>query len=239
MANFIRTSTLALVGTLLLTVVTSAQGGILIGDNPTAGNIFPFTSDGVLATPGTRYQQVYDSSFFSGITTINSLTFFNTSTAGAVFTEADYSFSLSTSRHPVDALNTTDLDDNPGSDAVVFATVHLSGPTGSSFTIVAGAGGGSTFTYDPSAGDLLVDIVRTNIVADSGSGSLDSYNGDANGIFSRAQNYGLSNAGWGLTTEFGVEIQAVPEPSTMISMALGLSMAGLYGLRRRHAARVS
>lgn len=232
MSRITRITAIAFAGTLLI-FLAPARADVIIGAGANSGNFFPFTGDGY--NVNTRYQQVYKSSFFSGPTLITSISFFDSNYPGAVFETADYAFTLSTSKYAVDHLNTSDLNDNPGADAALFASVHLAGATGSMFTISAGTGGGAAFIYDPSQGDLLVDIVRSNAVAGTGSGYLDAYNGDAGGIFSRAHNFDGGFEGYGLKTGFGT--QAVPEPSTFLLGAIGTTMVGLIGWRRRLVAR--
>jgi len=209
----------------------ASANSIVIGDGADGSNFFPFTGDGF--AENTRYQQVYDSSFFSGpLVELSAISFFNENSPGAVFETADYTFTFSTSQNPVDALNTSDLDANVGPDATLFASVNLSGSTGAKFTISAGDGGGSPFLYDPSQGDLLVDIVRSNQDVGSGSGFLDAFNGNAGGIFSRAHNFDSGFEGFGLKTEFSAQV--VPEPSTLVlSGVLGTMMVGAVGWRRR------
>ncbi len=192
-------------------------GRAIFGSN----NAFPFNSDGFGANP--RYQQVYKGSLFGGPTTIGSLTFFDNA-APARFETADYTVRLSTSKFGVNSLDTVNLDSNPGADAQLFATVHLSGATGSSFTIT-----GTPFNYNPSSGDLLIDITRANAVIRSGMGALDSMNGTAGGIFSRADNFGEEFNNWGLVTRFNF----VPEPSTLILLvgSVGLMSARRFRMR--------
>ena len=71
---------------------------------------------------------------------------------------------------------------------------------------------GNAFTYDPSKGNLLVDI---SVAYTGGGGTIyfDAMNGDANGLFSKADNYGSGFAGFGLVTGFSTT--AVPEPGTL------------------------
>lgn len=218
----------------LLISLAPARADIIIGAGADGGNYFPFTGG---TSSSTRYQQVYKSSFFTGPTLISSISFYNNNLPGAVFRTADYAFTLSTSNHVVNTLNTSDLNDNPGADAALFASVHLAGATGSIFTIAAGAGGGAAFAYDPSQGDLLVDIVVSNAVNGTGTGYLDAYNGNAGGIFSRAHNYGAGFENFGLKTGFNTQTSAVPEPSTLALGTIGASMVGLIGWRRRRTAR--
>ncbi len=191
---------------LLLCAGQSYAQTIVFGDppDPGSGNAFPFTTDGF--NINTRYQQVYRSADFPGRVCITEISFFDNESPGAVFEEADYSFTLSTSNFPVNSLDLVNLDANPGADAQLFASQHLAGLTGAKFTITAGTGGGTEFDYDPAAGDLLVDIERTNQVVFSGSGNLDARNGTAAGQFSRAHNFDSGFQNYGLKTEFAISV---------------------------------
>jgi hypothetical protein len=192
---------------LLCPGVSSADISIGTSDS---SNGFPFNA--MYQAPSDRYQQVYAASNFSGVTTITGITFFDSSGQATSFQSADYSFALSTSNFTVDNLDTINLDANPGSDVQPFADEFLSGPITDSFTI-----SGTPFTYDPSRGDLLLDIKRSLVDLTTGSWGLDAMAGDAGGLFSRAQNFGVGTTGWGLVTEF----ETVPEPSTLTLLALG------------------
>jgi hypothetical protein len=167
--------------------------------------------------------------------TINSISFFNGAGGAAVFETADYTFTFSTSTFTVNNLNTADLDANPGADAALFASLNLSGATGAKFSITAGTGGGTAFMYDPSAGDLLVDIARANVIVGSGSWGLAAMSGSSGGLFSRAHNYDGGFNNFGLVTEFDIEPKAVSEPGTLALLGIGMAGLGFAAGRRRAA----
>jgi hypothetical protein len=211
----------------LMLLASTAAASITIGvADPGSGNFFPFTGDGFATN--NRYQQAYAASNFSGPVTITGITFFNTELPGAVFETADYTFTLSTSANPVNGLDTVDLNNNPGGDAALFASLNLSGATGASFTIV-----GTPFLYDPSNGPLLIDITRANQVVGSGTGYLDAMSGTAAGIFSRAHNYDSGFEDFGLVTRLETGDAAVPEPVTLVVWSALFGVAAI--LRRRFA----
>ena len=220
-------------GAALFALAGAAQATPLLIGTPNAGsgNSFPFTS-----SAGSRYQQVYAASSFSGTVTIGSITFFNNELPGAIFQTGDYAFTFSTSNFTVNNLDTANLNNNPGADAALFASLNLSGATGAQFTVTAGTGGGAAFVYDPSAGDLLVDIVRSN-PAGAGSGFLDAMNeGTAGGLFSRAHDFGTGFQNWGLVTEFDITTASVSVPEPAALALFGFGLAGLGYARRRKTA---
>lgn len=84
----------------------------------------------------------------------------------------------------------------------------------------------SAFSYDPSLGNLLLDIGYDGKTGSSGSTGLDAYNGNANGIFSRMHNFGTGFAGYGLKTGFETGPAPVPEPTTWAMMIAGFGLVG-------------
>jgi hypothetical protein len=119
---------------------------------------------------------------------------------------------LSTTDAAVDGLDTTNFDANIGPDEAIFFSGTLDGPVDSKLSL-----SGSPFLYDPAKGNLLLDIRAEYTGFQFGSTVyLDAMNGDAGGIFSRAQDYVSGNAGYGLVTGF----TAVPEPPAASTMLL-------------------
>ena len=206
---------------------TASAASILIGAPATGGNCFPF--DCVINGPGNRYQQVYAASDFSGPFTITGVTFFDSLNPGATFTDADYTVSLSTTTKAVNGLDLVNLNNNVGGDNTLLFSGHRSGATGASFTL-----SGGSFLYNPASGNLLLDIQLSNIGA-RGQGFLDSRNGDAGGLFSRAHNFDGGFNNLGLVTQFeGASVSTVPEPATLTLLG-----TGVFALARRTRGRRS
>ena len=92
---------------------------------------------------------------------------------------------------------------------------------------------GNTFSYDPTLGNLLLDIKITDF-SHSGFTKValyDARNVNAGGIFSRAHNFNAPNSGvfdgYGLITKF----DPIPEPSSIL--LLGFGVIGISGFRRK------
>jgi len=194
-------------------ILTSASGASLVVGNTGPGhdiNGFPFggTSFGL----GTRYQQAYAASDFSAIGgpfAITGISFLGGGSGNLA--PSTYSLYFSTVTAGIDTLSNVNFDSNRGPDNALFATVALSGPAPPTLTF-----SGTPFNYDPTHGNLLLDIV----VSPGGTGVFGAAfmsNTNAVGVFSRYHNFGTANVGFGLVTEFAY---VVPEPS----------VAGLIGL---------
>ncbi|MEO0413004.1 MAG: PEP-CTERM sorting domain-containing protein [Pseudomonadota bacterium] len=228
-----------------LTMMTSAHA-LIIGESDSINSI-PFNQRPL--TTGSFYQQVYDADQFPGTVDISSLTFFRAG-GNATYNEGTYTFSLSTSLNPVAGLSISVPESNVGSDETFFAELALSGTVDQLLVVNAGTGGGSSFTYDPTQGDLLLDIAISNPGAD-GSGQFVA-DADAQ-FFSRSHDFGSGFTGFGLVTEFGFGAISPPppppppptpapppppptgiaEPTSLALLGTGLALTGLARRRRR------
>src|SRR5947209_4533475 len=218
----------------IASIPASLYGSITVGTFNT-GNCYPFmcNDSGVSVGQSIEYQQVYASSSFGlSPVSISTITFYWASVYGGASSilNGNYTVSLSTTGAAVGALSTT-LSSNIGADNATFFNGALGGAFVNSFTI-----SGAPFTYNPSGGNLLIDIVVTN-QDNLGNGSGNGYNqADFTGLdTSRVYDNGSggSSDGTGLVTTFDAGLVHTPEPAFMGLLAVGV--AGLLIGRRRFA----
>ena len=139
---------------------------IIIGSPSDTGICIPFGCDNF--GPSTTYQQVYANTAFPNPTTIRTISFFNTLSPTGSVLYANYQISLSTTSKAVGQLS-TNFAENIGGDSQVFYSGILSGSPTGQFNIF-----GSGFNYNPTLGNLLLDIQRTPLTPpeDFGSGGI-------------------------------------------------------------------
>lgn len=225
----------ACLGALLAAIVPGAAPAaaqVTVG-TPTLvpGSYLPFGG----YIPLTRYQQVYAASAFPGPLTIGSLTFYRADTplGGRDFVPGTFALGLSITSRPANALLPA-LDANVTGAVRAFATVTLGGPVPPAFTIA-----GTPFVYDPSAGNLLLDVV---IALAGPTGTPETYfQADADSeLTTSAYTFAFPGAppvavvpNPGLVTTFGPAPITTPEPSTAALTAGAL--LGCAGVARRRA----
>ena len=181
-----------------------------------------------------RYQQAYGASLFSGLTEIRGIDF--TASNGGTWSENEYAVTLSTAVNGVNQL-VANFDANTGSDAALFETKSFSG------SVAAGGlvGFSGSFNYDPTQGDLLVDIHR--ITGSQQSMSLNYVYGENTlNEFSRLYSFddlgtGYVGNNYGNVTTFTTgegfagQVSAVPVPAA--AWLFGSGLLGLVGIARR------
>jgi hypothetical protein len=214
-----------------------AHADVIVG-NPAAsgGDCIPFGCNFFDVDETFDYQQVYASTNFSTPITITDLEFFNTVDLPAAGTEpqaGSYVLSLSTTQAAVDGLS-TDLSNNLGPDDTIVYSGGVPTLSDGVLTFVLS----TPFTYDPSKGNLLLDV-QIDYGDTEGLIYFDS-NGEG-GLASRAL-FPVNGGGYAddeaIVTGFS-GTSAVPEPSTWAMMLIGFaSLAYAWGTTRRTAARV-
>jgi hypothetical protein len=176
---------------------------------------------------------VYDASFFSGPILIDTMTFYNSEfDSPDTFDPATYTFKLSTTSAADGTLSST-MSANIGPDEAVFGVFAIGGgAVPASFSFV-----GTPFLYDPSAGNLLLEVSKPD-GADTFSAFTDNssplagvsrvWNGDGSDT-------GIVNESYATVVTFSGEPPApVPEPATLTLAGLGLvGFAGAARLKRR------
>lgn len=212
--------------------VSALFGASLTLGTNTGGNSFPFGGN------GTRYQEAYASSYFPGPIAITAINFFQSS--GGNLYAGTYQVSLSTITTSVSGLSDTNFNSNLGANNTLFATVALSGTAPATLTFTGGP-----FNYDPSQGNLLVDIQIINPVSLSGSATYEDGNGLGPAGIARYHNFGAGTIGYGLVTRFDYgPVNVVPTIPTlsqwgMLLLAALLAGAAALELHRRTRGRAS
>ena len=220
---------IALSGVALALGDTPGLAAVTVGD-AVASNCYPFScgpTDGL-----TEYQQIYMHSAFPGSLTFNSVSFslypFNPSTD---MDSATYTVSFYLTSADVSTLS-SDLSSNLGAFLGVLGIFMLAAPMPAVLAL-----SGSSISYDPSAGNLLMDVTISDPTVVLGM-YASAFNADYTQVdTTRAyvNKFGAFGPGndlnsAGLQTTFGV---VVPEPATWLIMAVGFAALGFGAHARR------
>jgi len=212
---------------LLVPAFNSNALPILAGDDHLYHNGAPFGE----WSNTTRYQQIYISSIFSSSGYLESMAF---APIRDGYFSADITIKLSYSDKSIGNLS-TDLESNilTGSQAVVFSQSgfyqDVTGGT-ENFSLLFDFGH-NDFFYDPTMGNLLLDIAISNVDQNGISAvSADRTDTYTSRSYTRLDSPPLADE-IGLRTMFELTPTQVPEPATF--WLFGLSMLGLFGFKRK------
>jgi hypothetical protein len=196
-------------------VGTASASTVTIGTN-SGSNTIPFGS-----TLASQYQQVYSSNAFSGVFNITEINFYVDPAHSAALDGGTYTLSLSETSIGVGALS-SNLANNIGANN----TVVYSGANSLDFIL------SSPYLYDPSIGNLLLNVSIANGTSNGGY----SEEAGIDPLTSRAYSGPFLTGGdqFGLVTTFTSNVLApVPEPSTWAMMLLGFIGVGFMAYRRK------
>lgn len=195
-----------------------------------SSNCNPFSCS--VTYPLSEYQQDYNSAAFpSGQTTSFNQISFNAAPgyAGHAIDQATYTISFYLTSNTMTL--STDLGSNESTFLGNFGTFALGGTLPATLTLL-----GQTINYDPSLGNLLMDVTVSGTSA--ATGPLGYFAGELNGgnVSSAFSGYrGTIADGAGLVTTFS----AVPEPATWAMMLLGFGAIGMAMRNRRRQAALA
>lgn len=195
---------------------------ITVGAPADGSNIFPFAGGFSNFGGANRYQQAYAASQFNSAAPIliRSISFVG---GQGTFATSTYAFSLSTTATGIDNLSTTNFDANRGIDNTLLASLNLSGTAPATLRIESS----TPFLYDPSSGNLLLDIVVSpGNVFPVALGASYHARSNAFGIMSRYHNFGTGFIGYGLVTQFELA------PLTIATVVAAIDQAVATGALR-------
>ena len=165
---------------------------------------------------GGTYQQVYASGAFSGPVTITQIAFASRSQETSAPGTATYNVNISLSTTAVGTGNlSTDLAANRGPNHVqVFSGIHTATITANNqFDVVIDI---APFTYDPAAGNLLLEVVFN--APPQFTGDILYFGADSNSSVARAANPTGAAGGAFTTPGFGLQTRFTTQGAAQVAL---------------------
>jgi len=214
----------------LLSVTVMLHASVTVGSFNT-GNCYPFMCNDSGSNVGQSidYQEAYVSTAFSGPLTVNTISWFDYPLGPAVILGGSYTFYWGYSAVGLGLTGNFATNWVGGAGTLLGTATVPAG--GVNFGTVLTLSGFSPFTYNPTNGDLLMEIVvnnQDNVPNGSGNG----FNWADSTTSQIARAYCLDSGGCGgagngaLVTSFNI-----PEPGSLVMFGSGL--IGLAGIVRR------
>lgn len=242
---------LPLIGSLLCLQAASAQSGTVTAGGTSTPAPYPFGTDGP-AGSGTNYsgefQQIYDASAFTSPVVISQISFSSADagSTGNVAERATYNFTITLANTSASVTDTTpSFVSTTGGTTVYSGTLTADLLANNTFDLNIPLM--TPFTYMPGAQNLLLDVVINSATSTNADGTseTDLFQAGAAPVRSIFYSGGtpstpINTAQTGLLTQFTTTPAPAPEPSSVLSLLLGISgvalACGLKAAKRKHQA---
>lgn len=213
---------------------TPASAAVIVGTAMGSVDCDPFfcNESGTSSGQSIDYMQEYSASAFPGPLSIGSVTFYDTIIPGPILS-GDYTITIGITSQPLGSTYPLTM-----ASTAAFFSGHLGGPIGSSFTIT-----GNSYAYDPSAGNLVIDIVAANQPVVPNGPNIGYFDTDYSGTYTTRSVHITSldpfHDSVGLVTGFDVANVPLPGSFPLFGAALfGLGALG-FGRMRKGSATVA